>query len=86
VLFLDLPSRLAKKLLDLAASSGKRTPAGIRLEGKLSQRELGNMIGLSRESVNKQLALWQEEGIIALDKGVITLSDEAALRSLVGLE
>jgi CRP-like cAMP-binding protein len=86
VLFLDLPSRLAKKLLDLAASSGKRLPTGIRLEGKLSQREIGNMIGLSRESVNKQLALWQDEGIIALDKGVITITDEAALRGLVELE
>jgi CRP/FNR family cyclic AMP-dependent transcriptional regulator len=86
VLFLDLPSRLAKKLLDLAATSGKRTPSGLRLEAKLSQREIGNMIGLSRESVNKQLAQWQEDGVIAVEKGVIVLRDEAALRRIVGMD
>jgi CRP/FNR family cyclic AMP-dependent transcriptional regulator len=83
VLFLDLPSRLAKKLLDLAATRAQRTPSGLRFEAKLSQREIGTMIGLSRESVNKQLAQWQQEGIVAVEKGVITIADEAALRDLV---
>jgi CRP-like cAMP-binding protein len=83
VLFLDLPSRLAKKLLDLASTRAQRTPAGLRFDAKLSQREIGTMIGLSRESVNKQLALWQQEGVIAVEKGIITVRDEAELRSLV---
>jgi CRP/FNR family transcriptional regulator, cyclic AMP receptor protein len=83
VLFLDLPSRLAKKLLDLAATRANRTPEGLRFDGKLSQRELGNMIGLTRESVNKQLAQWQQEGVIAVEKGIITVLDEEELRSLL---
>jgi len=83
VLFLDLPSRLAKKLLDLAERRAERTPAGLRFDSRLSQREIGTMIGLSRESVNKQLGQWQEEGLIAVEKGVITLLNVGELRNLI---
>jgi CRP/FNR family transcriptional regulator, cyclic AMP receptor protein len=57
VVFLDLPSRLAKRLLLLAEHYGKNTGQGTRIEMKLSQTEIGNMVGTSRESVNKQLRM-----------------------------
>ncbi len=72
MIFLDAPQRLAKKLLQLAGN-GKTTIT-------LSQRELGNMIGLSRESINKQLGHWQQDGVIRLEPGAIVLVDLAALR------
>ncbi len=74
MIFLDAPQRLAKKLLQLAAS-GKTTIT-------LSQRELGSMIGLSRESINKQLAHWQQDGVIRLDAGAIVLVDLESLREV----
>jgi CRP/FNR family transcriptional regulator, cyclic AMP receptor protein len=82
MLFRDLPSRLAKKLLSLAATSGTRSERGVRIATRLSQRELGAMVGMSRESVNKQLRQWQVEGIIASEEGCILLADERKLRSL----
>jgi CRP/FNR family cyclic AMP-dependent transcriptional regulator len=82
MLFRDLPSRLAKKLLSLAATSDERTPGGARIATRLSQRELGTMVGMSRESVNKQLRHWQLDGIVASEQGCILLMDERALQNL----
>jgi CRP/FNR family transcriptional regulator, cyclic AMP receptor protein len=82
MLFRDLPSRLAKKLLSLAAAGGERTPRGLRIATRLSQRELGTMVGMSRESVNKQLRQWQLDGIIGTEQGCIVLSDERKLQNL----
>jgi CRP-like cAMP-binding protein len=82
MLFLDLPSRLAKKLLNLASTSGERTPAGLRIATRVSQRELGSMVGMSRESINKQLRQWQSDGIVGVDDGFIVLKDEEAMRDL----
>jgi CRP-like cAMP-binding protein len=83
MLFLDLPARLAKALLRLAETHGRRSGRGLRIEAKLSQRELGQWIGQSRESVNKQLAAWQEADLIALEAGSIVILDEAGLRAAV---
>ena len=86
VLFLELPARLAKKLLSLAASGGERTLQGRRIATRLSQRELGAMVGMSRESINKQLRQWQNDGIVAVAAGRIELIDERALRALAEAE
>lgn len=82
MLFLDLPSRLAKKLLSLAATAGERTPAGLRIATRLSQRELGAMVGMSRESINKQLRHWQNDGVIIVAGGLIVLKDERAMKTI----
>jgi CRP/FNR family transcriptional regulator, cyclic AMP receptor protein len=84
-LFLDQPARLAKKLLSLAAVSGQTTPQGTRIRQRLSQRELGNLLGMPRETVNRQLRSWQAESLIALDRGAITVKNEAALRRIAHL-
>jgi CRP-like cAMP-binding protein len=75
MIFLDGPSRLAKKLLQLAEAHGGADAAGVRI----SQRELGSMLGLSRESINKQLALWHRDGVIRVDRGGVTILDRDAL-------
>lgn len=83
--FLNLPSRLAKKLLSLRDAYGEESRDGIRIELKLSQQELGNMVGTSRESINKQMRAWEEDGVLAMRRGIITIRDEEALESLAGL-
>ena len=84
VAFLGLESRLAKQLLKLAARHGKETADGeITIDAKLSQRELGQMIGLSRESINKQLGTWQREGLVRVEEGTITLRDPDELQRIV---
>jgi CRP/FNR family transcriptional regulator, cyclic AMP receptor protein len=70
VLFLGLASRLAKILLRLTEKEG---------EVKIAQRELGNLVGVTRESVNKYLADWQRHGMVEVDAGVIRVCDREAL-------
>jgi CRP/FNR family transcriptional regulator, cyclic AMP receptor protein len=70
VTFLDLPTRLAKALLRLVRESDP--PAG---GGKLTitQRELSQVIGRSRESTNKQLRIWAKQGWVRLQRGAVTV-------------
>ncbi|MFC5357739.1 Crp/Fnr family transcriptional regulator [Azospirillum himalayense] len=70
---LDLPQRMARLLVRLGASYGRRTRDGLRIDLKLSQKDLGNLIATSRESINKQLRTWQDEELITVENGYITL-------------
>jgi CRP/FNR family transcriptional regulator, cyclic AMP receptor protein len=80
VVFLDAPARLAKRLLQLAGTFDQPPRPGTAVAVTISQRELGSMIGLSRESINKQLAVWQHDGAIRVEQGTITILDAAALQ------
>ena len=64
--FLDLPGRLAKKLLDLADSHGEPSDGGkgIEITVPLTQEELAGMIGATRPSVNKVLGWYEDQGAI----------------------
>lgn len=84
-LLLAIPARLAKKLLALAQTYGKPTAAGTRIELRLPQHQLGEMIGATRESVNKTLRGWVDEGAIEVDRGYVTIKDPAALEAAVRL-
>lgn len=77
--FLDLPHRLAKQLLVMSTSTGDSAPHPPRL--KVTQSELASLLSVSRESVNKQLNLFQREGWIVLSRGGVTVRDVAALRT-----
>ena len=76
------PARLAKALSQLAVSHATPVARGLRIEVQLSQRELGAMTGLSRETINKQLGTWRDNGWLSLDAGQLTLLDVEALRTL----
>jgi CRP-like cAMP-binding protein len=81
VLFLDVAARIAKTLLRFAKADDAPQPSA-RIVLGLSQREIGNLIGASREKVNRRLQAWRRAGIITVDKGTIFIRDAAALRSL----
>ncbi len=85
VLFRSLQSRLAKTLLQLYESAERSgSELGNRTGGlRLSQRELGNVIGGSRESINRQLQAWHKAGLIELGKGRVAIRDAAAIKRLV---
>jgi len=76
--FLHLETRIAKALLRLVQEEGRRAPAS-HLGLKISQRALGEIVGSSRESVNKHLQDWKRAGIIELEKGSILIRDVEAL-------
>ncbi len=81
---LPAPARLAKALLQLAALHSRPAADGLQISLPLSQRELGAMTGLIRESINKHLGLWREAGWLSQTGRTITLHDVAALRALLG--
>jgi CRP/FNR family transcriptional regulator, cyclic AMP receptor protein len=86
VAFLQLPARLAKALLrGISVDDGQTVGAQQANQIQLSQRELGNLVGAARESVNKCLRGWQDDGIITIKGSVITIKDRAALEELAEL-
>ncbi len=78
-LSLDLPARLGRALLRLAERTGATQTRGVRITIRFSQRELGRMVGMTRESINKQLKNWRDRKIIEMDDGFIVIVDEDAL-------
>lgn len=84
-LFLNLPVRLAKKLNHYASIYGQEAGGGVVKIGlKLSQEEWGDLVGATRESINKQMRAWTEEGIIGTDRGYVLILRPAALEQLAG--
>lgn len=80
--FLDLEARIAKVLVRLAEENGEGQSRAAQVGVKISQRALGELVGGSRESVNKHLQDWKRSGIIALAKGSIVIRDIEALAEL----
>ncbi|HLG69549.1 MAG TPA: Crp/Fnr family transcriptional regulator [Chloroflexota bacterium] len=78
--FLDIPSRLAKRLLDLAAAHGEKTPSGTKINLRLTQQDLASMIGARRENVNRALAYYQSRGWLSKEGGHFTILNEPQLR------
>jgi CRP/FNR family transcriptional regulator, cyclic AMP receptor protein len=73
---LEIPLRLAKTLLRLLAEDTR----GEKIA--LSQRELGNIVGASRESVNKCLNEWQRRGIVTIEDNFITIANRKVLEQM----
>lgn len=78
--FLDVPGRVAKKLLELAETYGEPAPRGIVIGLRLTQQELAEMVGATRESVNKHLRSYRERGIIDVDRQRIIILQPDALQ------
>ncbi len=84
VMFLDLPGRLAKALLQTAEGAAP-APGGKSVGTKkivLTQRNLSEMIGMSRESTIKQLRTWEKQKLIELQRGGIVILAPAALETI----
>jgi adenylate cyclase len=82
VAYLDVPGRLARKLLELADRHGEAAAEGVRISVRLPQAELAAMVGASRENVNRALAQLANLNALAIDKGHITILDAGRLRSM----
>jgi CRP-like cAMP-binding protein len=71
VTFLNLPTRLAKALLQLTSSEQGGPTPGRKVA--ITQREISQMIGRSRESTNKQLRAWVKRGWVRLERGGVSV-------------
>ncbi len=84
LVFHDVYGRLAKKLLDLGDTHGRVLPDGkIEISLSLTQQDLANLVGASRESVNKVIKLYRDKGYVAVASQRITLLEPDLLRKRV---
>ena len=65
LVFMDVPGRLAKTLLNLASRFGEPVEAGLKVPHDLTQDEMAQLVGSSRETVNKALMDFANRGWIA---------------------
>lgn len=77
-------SALASCLLRLGNSFGVATASGIKIDVKLTHSELGEMIGATRESVNRLLAALKDQETIGASRGSIVIERAQDLRRLAG--
>ena len=80
--FLDLPARLAKRLLELAKKRGIKTDNGIEIDLRLTQQDLAAAAGVTRIAVNRQLGKLQDMGLLSIQgqRIIIVRPDELMKR------
>lgn len=78
--FLDITGRLAARLVRLAEEGGTPMPDGaIQLRANLTQADLAAMVGCTRQSVNKLLGQFTDNGLVRLERDGIVVADLAGL-------
>lgn len=80
VAFLDVPTRLARALLYLGDTQGRPEDGKVIIASRLTQTDLADIIGATRESTNKWLRFYQRQGLISYHRGRVTLLKPQDLR------
>ena len=73
--FLNLPGRLARRIVGLAREADPEAHGEIRLPWPFSQSELASMIGGTRPTVNRMLAGFTDEGLLRIERDVLVVPD-----------
>lgn len=81
--FLDLPGRLASRIVRLADAQPAEADGSVRVPWPYTQSELAGMIGGSRQSVNRLLADLADEGLVRLERDILVVADPQRLASTV---
>jgi CRP/FNR family cyclic AMP-dependent transcriptional regulator len=77
--FLDLPGRLANRIVRLARETRPGETHGVRLEWRYTQSELGAMIGGTRQTVNRLLADLTAQGLLQIEGEELVIPELDAL-------
>jgi CRP/FNR family cyclic AMP-dependent transcriptional regulator len=81
IILQDLPGRLASAVIRLTERH-KATQGGRAIA--ITQQEISEMVGMSRESINKQLRAWASRNWVRLEHGAIVVLDVAPLQEIAG--
>ncbi len=79
LVFSDVPGRVAKTLLELGEKFGRQLPDGLHVTHDMTQEELAQLVGASRETVNKALADFAARGWIRLESRSVVLIEPERL-------
>jgi CRP/FNR family cyclic AMP-dependent transcriptional regulator len=80
---LEVGDRLYRKLMELSVTRGRLEESGVRIEHGLFQSELAAGIGASREAVNRQLAIWRDQGLVETGRRYVLVKDPFGLSMAV---
>jgi CRP/FNR family cyclic AMP-dependent transcriptional regulator len=81
--FLDLPARLSKRLLELAQRHGVKTDKGLEIDLRLTQQDLAAALGVTRVALNKHLGRLQDDDLISLESKRIIITRPDGLRKRI---
>jgi len=84
--FLDVTSRLAKKIWDMGRHFGVEETDGIRIVVRVTQKDLAAMVGATRESINRQLKRLRDRGLIEMSEGHLKILDPVLLARISRIE
>ena len=84
-IFLDVPARLLSRIEYLADKYGTADPetGATRIEHEFTQQDLADSVGVTRVSINRQLSLWEERGLIKKGRGWLAVPDLERLDAFV---
>ena len=75
LVFADVPGRVAKAIMDLGERFGVMKEDGLHVNHDLTQEELAQLVGASRETVNKALADFAARGWVKLEPRAVLVTD-----------
>jgi CRP/FNR family transcriptional regulator, cyclic AMP receptor protein len=75
LVFVDVPGRVAKAIIDLGERFGEQKEDGLHVKHDLTQEELAQLVGASRETVNKALADFAARGWVSLEPRAVVIKD-----------
>jgi CRP/FNR family transcriptional regulator len=65
---------------------GEERPDGLWIKLKLSQEEWGDLVGATRESINRQFRTWSKDGLIDIAEGYVVLKQPGEIDRLAGFD
>jgi len=81
--FLSVSAKLAKKLIDLGREFGVKDKDRIRIGLRLTQQDIADLVGTTRESINKEIRVLREKGLVSTEGDFIQLLDLERLKRRV---
>lgn len=83
--FFDVYGKVARLLLNLAAERGRATDRGTVIDMRLTQQELAELAGMTRETMARTLREFQQAGCIRVEAGIISILELDMLRREVSM-
>ncbi|WP_339727237.1 helix-turn-helix domain-containing protein [uncultured Psychrobacter sp.] len=74
---------MASMLIGLIDTYGQQIGDDIKIDLRLSQEELGFMLGTTRQTINKIIQSWQKQNLIDMHYGFITIKDKPQLMEMM---
>ena len=85
MIFLDVPTRVAKKLLELADVYGSSQDSDSHITVPMGQEDLSRLVGSSRETVSRALTMYRRKGLVITSHRRITVTDLKGLEIMASM-